>query len=95
MNEINFLQGKNYYHTYNEMDIVTKDNVVKGSSIITGYTKVPIENGDALKMPQGIHFVTEVLERRNHAGDFSNSEDRVNGFFKVNCSFERIANNTK
>ncbi len=59
-----------------------------GTSNVTGYYKGDIDPGDQFYFNQSeIHTVTNVVLRRNHAGEFINPEDKKGGFFEVECEF--------
>jgi len=87
-------QGKenNFYHTLKEHSVITEGQVIKGKASITGHTKEPIEVGDVFNISGQNFEVEEIVERRNHSGDFINPDDKIDSFFRVECKFERIIN---
>lgn len=58
--------------------------------MITGFCKEEIIPGDKMHIQGNDYTVKEVVERRDHAGEFLDPEDKKGSFFKVNCSFERV-----
>lgn len=76
-NEINAsVNGNAMYHTENKLS--------NGEIIYTGFYKKEINVGDIFYYhPSFKTEIVEVMERRNHAGIFINSDDKINSFFKI------------
>ncbi len=91
MKQINFYgASSSLYHTKNDKQLRIECGMIRFESTVTGYHKGGgIEIGDQLQFghQQPLHNVTEVMECRNHAGKFPNTEDKINGYFKVKCEF--------
>jgi hypothetical protein len=91
MKTINFnAKSPNLFHTKKEFDIQAESNVLKGKATITGHTKETIDVGDLLDIVGTKYEVTAINERRNHAGEFTNPEDKIDSFFSVETKFERL-----
>ncbi len=40
--------------------------------------------------PRNYFTINEVIEERNHAGEFNDPDDKIKSFFKVKCDHQRI-----
>lgn len=91
MNEVlNFNVGRNYFHTLKEHSITVEGQIIIGSATVTGFTKQPLEIGGWINIQKQKYQITEIVERRNHAGVFNNPEDKINSFFKIETKYETI-----
>ena len=90
MKTLSFQTGANYYHLLKEHDIVIDKQVKNGFATITGYAKEQIEVGDILNISGKDFEITELIERRDHAGIFNNPNDKKDGFFKVETKFSSL-----
>lgn len=97
MQKINFSGGtKNLYHT---LKVIDKQPLENGggysiTSIITGFTKETISEGDELIIWGQIHTVIGAIERRDHAGTFLNSEDKKGTFFSLTAKSIKLSQPT-
>jgi hypothetical protein len=91
MKTLNFA-GKetNLYHTLKEHSINVTGQIKSGLCTITGFSIQDLEIDDTLNINGVNYVIVEVLERRNHAGEFLDPESKVNTFFKVETKFEKL-----
>lgn len=94
--------SNNFYHTINkkitgqrsekiEGEKEFQNQIISGTSVITGYYKGELNPGDVLSLGHGSDYeIVEVVERRDHKGVFKNPEDAKGGYFKVNCKYTDV-----
>jgi hypothetical protein len=59
-----------------------------GKSNITGCYVGELNVGDQLYFNQSeVHTITNIVQRRDHAGEFINPENKINSFFEVECEY--------
>lgn len=75
-------QNTNFYHTLKEHSITITEQVKSGFATITGFTKEEIGVGDEINISGNKYYIQDVLERRDHSGDF----------FKIETKFSRFIN---
>jgi hypothetical protein len=86
------VQNTNFYHTLKEHSITIAEQVKSGFATITGFTKEQIEVGDEINISGNKYYIQDILERRDHSGDFINEETKKGGFFKIETKFSRLIN---
>jgi len=83
------------YHTITNIEKKIEGNFENGVNEITGYHKGgDIKVGDELKFNvREIYPITEVIEIRDHQGEFKNPSDSIIGYFKVRYSYSKLIDN--
>ena len=92
MKTLYFTKERNYYHTKKEYDLTSDGTILSGKCDITGFTKIDIEVGDEFDIDGQKYVISEIKERRNHAWEFLNPEDKEGTFFNVQTTFNKLIN---